>query len=351
MKSFKELHDIHVCERGLSVSRPTLQRNHTYCTILVLKLHKQKLNSLRMKNLNLDDFALFKEVAAAQSLSKVARDRQVAASQVSRHFARIEAECRLQLAHRTTHSLSLTDDGELFLEYACRIAEEHAQLRSSVAKRAQGISGTVRISVGQLFAQYVVIPRLAELQQKHASLLIDLHIDDRLVNMAYEGIDIAVRAGVPPQDTVIARDLGRHGRALYAAPAYLKKHGTPREPADLQRHKLITNSAVAAHNRWPFLVKNETVHEQVRGQVRVNSSAAVVLLTLNGGGIGRINDVVGNRLVLEGQLKPVLAKYKTAEQYPVYAAILAERHRAPKIRATTDFLTLCFAAFKREQTS
>lgn len=300
-----------------------------------------------MKNLNLDDFALFIEVAAAQSLSKVARSRQVAASQISRHFARIEAECRLRLAHRTTHSLSLTDDGEMFLEYAQRIAQEHAQLRGSLTTRTQFVNGTVRISVSQLFAQYVVIPRIAELRAKHPSLYIDLHIDDRLVNMAFEGMDIAVRAGVPPQDTVIARDLGGHGRALYAAPAYLKKYGTPREPADLQAHSLITNSAVAAHNRWQFSVRNQTIHEEARGQLRVNSSAAVVSLALAGAGIGRINDVVGNRLVTSGQLKPVLAKYQAAQQYPVYAAILAERHRAPKIRATMDFLTLCFVAFKQ----
>jgi DNA-binding transcriptional LysR family regulator len=299
-----------------------------------------------MKNLNLDDFALFIEVAAAQSLSKVARDRQVAASHISRHFARIEAQCQLRLAHRSTHSLSLTDDGEMFLEYAQRIAQEHAQLRGSLTTRAQVVSGTVRISISQLFAQYVVIPRLAELRAKHPSLHVDLHIDDRLVNMAYEGIDIAVRAGVPPADTVIARDLGGHGRALYAAPAYLKKHGTPRIPVDLQTHSLITNSAVAAHNRWQFFTKNQIVHEEVRGQLRVNSSAAVVSLALAGAGIGRINDVVGNSMVASGHLKPVLQKYAADEQYPVYAAILAERHRAPKIRATMDFLALCFTAFK-----
>ena len=299
-----------------------------------------------MNNLNLDDFALFIEIAAAQSFSKVARARQVAASHVSRHFARIEAQCRLQLAHRTTHSLSLTDDGELFLEYARRIAEEHAQLRGSLATRARVVVGTVRISISQLFAHYVVIPRLAELRDKQPGLLIDLRIDDRLANMAFEGIDIAVRSGVVPPETVIARDLGRHGRALYATAAYLKKHGTPRNLADLHGHSLITNSALAAHNRWKFLVNNETVDEEVRGQVRVNSSAAVVQLALNDSGIGRINDVVGDRLVKEGQLKQVLAKYRAAEQYAVYAAILAERHRAPKIRATTDFLTLCFAAFR-----
>lgn len=302
-----------------------------------------------MKNLTLDDFALFIEVAAAQSLSKVARDRQVAASHVSRHFARIEAECQLRLAHRTTHSLSLTGDGELFLEHAQRIVNEHTQLRDSLVTRAKTVNGTVRISVSQLFAQYVVIPRLAELRHQHPSLSIDLQIDDRLVNMAHDGIDIAVRAGVAPIDTVIARDLGQHGRALYAAPGYLKKHGTPRSPADLAAHSLITNTAVAAHNSWQFSDKGHIIHQAMRGQLRVNSSAAVVSLTLADTGIGRINDVVANALVVQGLLKPVLGRYNTSEQYPVYAAILAERHRAPKIRVTMDFLALCFADFRSKQ--
>lgn len=298
-----------------------------------------------MKSLSLDDFALFIEVAAAQSLSKVARDRQVAASHVSKHFARIEAKTQLLLAHRTTHNLSLTDDGEVFLEHAQRLVAEHAQPQTSLGNRSQVVCGAVRISVSQLFAQYVVIPRLAELRSKHPNLHVDLHIDDRLVNMAYEGIDIALRAGVPPTDTVIARHLGSHGRALYAAPAYLKKYRTPRTPDDLLAHSLITNTVVAAHNRWQFSASGQAAVREVRGQVRVNSSAAVVALTLGGAGIGRINDVVSEDLVRKGLLKPVLAQYSAPDQYPVYAAILAERHRAPKIRASMDFLARCFEAF------
>jgi DNA-binding transcriptional LysR family regulator len=300
-----------------------------------------------MKNLSLDDFALFIEVASAQSLSQVARNRQVAASHVSRHFARIEAECQLLLAHRSTHSLSLTDDGEVFLDYAQRIVQEHAHLQGSMGARSGAVSGLVRISISQLFAQHVVILRLAELRLRHPGLQVDLHVDDRLVNMANEGIDVSVRAGVPPADTVIARSLGSHGRALYAAPSYLKTHGTPRLPADLRAHSLITNSAVAAHNRWQFVVKAQILEELVHGDVRVNSSAAVVALAVAGAGIDRINDVIGDQLVVQGKLKPVLHKYKAAEQYPVYAAILAERHRAPKIRATMDFLEMCFTAFKK----
>lgn len=302
-----------------------------------------------MKNLTLDDFALFVDVASEQSLSQVARNRQVAASVVSRHFARIEAQCNLRLAHRTTHSLSLTDDGEVFLAYAQRIVGEHAQLDASLTTRAKAVAGTIRISVSQLLGQYVVMPRLAELRSQHPNLCVDLLIDDRLADIAHEGIDIAVRAGSVPIDSVIVRDLGHHGRALYAAPAYLKKYGTPRHPGDLSKHCLITNTAVAAHNRWQFFVKGQTVHEVVRGQIRVNSSAAVLSLALAGAGIGRINSVVADRLLALGQLQLVLARNTSPEQYPVYAAILAERHRAPKIRAATDFLSLCFAAFRPDK--
>lgn len=303
-----------------------------------------------MKNLTLDDFALFVEVAGAQSLSKVARSRQVAASQVSRHFARIEFECQLLLAHRTTHSLSLTDEGEVFLEYAQRMVSEHAQLRSFLGERSKTASGMVRIAIGQLFAQFVLLPRLPTLRAQHPALGIDLRIDDRLVNMADEGIDIAVRAGLPPADTVITRDLGCHGRGLFASPAYLRKYGTPQTPDDLPAHTLITHTGVAAHNVWKFEVAGKSVVQSVvhpaQGRVCANSSAAVVMLALHGAGIARINDVVGQQLVAQGQLKPVLSRYAPAVQYPVYAAILAQRHRAPKIRATVDFLELCFAGFK-----
>lgn len=303
-----------------------------------------------MKNLTLDDFTLFVEVAGALSLSKVARSRQVAASRVSRHFARIEAQCQLRLARRTTHSLSLTEDGEVFLEHAQRIVSEHAQLDDSLSARAHAVTGTVRISVSQLLGQHVVVPRMAELRGEHPGLCVELVIDDRLVDIAHEGIDIAVRAGMPPVDSVIARDLGSHGRALYAAPAYLKKYGVPSGPGDLSRHSLITNTVVAAHNRWQFVVKGEPVYEAVRGQLRVNSSAAALSLALAGAGIGRINSVVADLLVERGELRKVLGRYASPEQYPVYAAILAERHRVPKIHAATDFLSLCFAAFKPAKT-
>lgn len=299
-----------------------------------------------MNELNLDDFLLFAQVANALSFSTVARERNVAPSYVSRRMARIEAACGLRLAHRTTHSLSLTEEGEVFLEHARRILDEWGQLQDGMGGRSQSISGVVRISVSQLLAEYVLIPRLHKLAVLHPGLSVELQVEDRLVDMADESIDIAIRAGAEPAQAAIARTLGIHGRALYASAAYLRKWGTPKSIDDLSAHRLISNAATQSHNRWEFQVNGKPATLDVRGHVRVNNSASVISLALNGAGIARINDVIGDSLVREGRLRPVLPKLVHPGSNPVYAVILSTRHRAQKIVAAMDFLQACFSEFR-----
>jgi DNA-binding transcriptional LysR family regulator len=301
-----------------------------------------------MDKLTLDDFALFAEIASTQSLSQVARQRDVAVSYVSRGLSRIEVQCGLRLAHRTTHGLALTDDGEVFLEHAHRILSERNLLSDSVGSRKRTINGTVRISISELFAEFCLIPKLAELRVLHPNLRLVIQIDDALVNLSSEPVDIIVRGGMPPQPEFVIRNLGRHGRGLYASPNYLKKFGTPRNPAELKVHSIITNTLVHSHNQWSFIENSQAYTLNMVGQISVNSSAAVVRAALSGAGIASLNDVVAGALVNEGKLKPVLAKYVKREDLPVYAAILSERHRAPKIRAVISFLETCFESFQSE---
>lgn len=300
-----------------------------------------------MNRLTLNDFALFVHIATAQSLSTVARGNNIPVSRVSRALSHIEAECGLRLVRRTTHGLSLTDDGQVFLEYAKRFVSERNLLQDSLSVRAKSAKGTVRVSVAQLLAEHVLIPKLGAFGELCPDLDLDLHIADSVADIAQDGIDIVIRAGISPAETLIARSLGKHGRVLYAAPGYLKKHGMPRRPGDLNTHSLITNTASPTHNQWHFLIDGKQTVQTMRGRFRVNNSAAVVSLALAGTGIARINDVLGRDLVHQGKLKPVLADYCIPGEYSIYAAILAERHRAPKIRVVMDYLKICFAAFSR----
>lgn len=299
-----------------------------------------------MKNLSLDDFALFVQIANTKSLSGSARLRNIAPSLVSRALTRIEAECKLCLAHRTTHGLSLTHEGEIFLETAKQILYQNDQLKEQLGSVNNEICATVVISISQLLAEYVLIPKLTQLQNFHPKLTIDLLIEDRLVSMSREGIDIAVRAGVAPADNVIARSLGQHGRATYASPDYLRNHTAPMSLDDLHQHKLIGNTATSTHNDWHFSLHGKVVTHRFESQLRVNNSAAVVSMVLAGTGIARINDMVGQAMVAQGRLVEVLTAYKDTTQHTIHAIILSERHRAPKIRACMEFLTDCFTDFK-----
>jgi DNA-binding transcriptional LysR family regulator len=298
-----------------------------------------------MKNLTLDDFVMFAQIAAAQSFSTVARERNVAASHVSRGMAKIEAACGLRLAHRTTHSLSLTEEGEVFLEHARRVLNEYAQLRDGLGGRSRLIGGSVRISVSQLLAEYVLIPKLHLLGVQHPGLKIELQVEDRVVDMADESIDIAIRAGVDPAQASVARKLGSHGRALFASPSYLDTHGTPECVQDLNAHRLISNTSTRSHNQWSFRSDGVPTTLNIKGHVQVNNSASVISLALCGAGIARINDVVGQCLVDQGKLLPVLSKVVEPGLNPIFAVILSTRHRAPKILATMDYLQTCFALF------
>ncbi|MEZ5703740.1 MAG: LysR family transcriptional regulator [Burkholderiaceae bacterium] len=301
-----------------------------------------------MRSLSLDDFHLFCRIAATLSLSDVARERNVAASQISRALRRIETACGLQLAHRSTHGLSLTEEGDLFLEYAQGFVDRHQQLHDHLGQRSHQVGGVVHIGIGHLLAERVVIPRLPRLRATYPSLGVRLHIDDKLSSLVDDGLDIAVRAGIPPVGTMVAKLLGTHGRALYAAPAYLRSHGTPQTPADLDRHTLISNAIAPNHNRWEFRSGDRVVSRETEGDLQVDSSNAVVSLALAGAGIARLNDVVGRDLVARGLLVPVLTEAVVPGEHHIHAVVLTTRHRALKIKGAMDFLLQCFEPFRAD---
>jgi DNA-binding transcriptional LysR family regulator len=299
-----------------------------------------------MNNLSLNDFVLLTRLAEAKSFSAVARERNVAASLISRAVSRIEAECGLRLVNRDTHHLSMTDDGEIFLEYASRIISEHQQLQDSFSHRNKSATGVVRISISQLLAEHVVIPKMSGLHELHPDMTVELSLEDRVVSLAQEGVDIAVRGAVAPSEQVIARSLGQHGRVLYASQEYARKHGIPNHPSELMQHHLITNSLAVAHSHWLFKLDGKSHLIQAQGKIRVNSSAAVASLILSGAGIGLINDVIGQRLRVEAKLQPILHKYIVPGKHEIHAIVLAQRHRAPKIKAALGFLQSCFSDFQ-----
>lgn len=289
--------------------------------------------------LQLDDVALYLRIAELGTLSAAARERNVPVSQVTRALARLEACCGVRLLHRTTHGLSLTDEGDTFLAYARRLLDTRDELASELSGKQAGPSGWVRLSVSPLVAQAVIAPSLNGLYQRYPQLQVDINADDRIADMARDGIDIAIRTGAINNETLVALEIGNYGRSLYAAPAYLAVHGIPQHPDELARHRLIGNSASPILNRWPLAGQDDKAVLQIQGHTRTDNSSVIMALAEQGVGIARLMDLLAQPMVERGLLVPVLQGHFTTRRVPMYAVMLQERHRLPKIRACIDYWT------------
>ena len=294
--------------------------------------------------LQLDDVALFVRIVELGTLSAAARERNVPVSQVTRSLARLEAACGARLMHRSTHGLSLTDEGDTVLAHGRRLLDTSAELQSDLTGKISGPSGWVRLSVSAILAQAVIVPGLNGLYERHPQLHIDIAADDRMVDMAREGIDIAVRTGLLLSETVVARQIGQLTRSLYAAPAYLERFGVPRDVDELQQHRLIANSANPSLNQWAMGAGRQARVIDVQGHTRTDNTAIVLALVQQGVGISRIVDIVARPLVRSGALVPVLADEFATPALPIHAVMLQERHRLPKIRACIDYWAQWMAA-------
>ena len=290
-----------------------------------------------MKDLTFDHLLLFTRVAASGSLSAVARERDVPVSQVSRALARIEKTCGARLVHRSTHALALTAEGEIFLGYCQRITGSLEELEGEFASTTHGVTGLVRVAASSVIAQYQILPSLKGLSEMHPQLRIELEVSDRMADLAREGIDIAIRTGKQLPETMIARQIGELGRALYAAPSYLTAAGTPAHPDDLAQHRLIANCVASYFNDWPFVVEGKPIKLAVQGFWRCNDSSIATTMALEGLGIARIATLVALPLVAQKRLVPVLAEFVEPMAVPIFAATASRRHRLPKIRACIDY--------------
>jgi DNA-binding transcriptional LysR family regulator len=286
--------------------------------------------------MDLDDLHTFTRVVELGSLSGAARERDVPVSQISRALTRLEAQHKVRLLHRSTHALSLTEAGQSLLDHGKRMLESYAQFEADVGDSAH-VAGVVNLGVSAAMAHYVIIPSLSALAKKHPQLSIDLHVDDRMVDMAQQGIDMAIRTGDPGSDALVARKIGEHGRRLYAAPSYVAAHGMPNSLETLAQHRLITNSVQHQLNRWPFLVNGQAVTHIARGHYRASSTGIMMTMVLAGLGLVRGNTAICEPMVARGQLVRVMDDLVECQTVPINAVMLQERHRAPKIRACIDF--------------
>jgi DNA-binding transcriptional LysR family regulator len=201
----------------------------------------------------------FVSVAARGSLTAAANAEGVAPAIIGRRLDSLEERLGVKLLLRTTRRITLTHEGSAFLEDCQRLLSDLANAEASVSAGGVKASGHLRITAPAGFGRRHVAPLIPKFYELHPEVTISLNLSDRVVDIAGEGYDCAVRVGDMPDSSLVSVRMADNRRLCVATPAYLARHGTPQTPAELSRFHCLTLSSDASQTRgWAFRMPVQT---------------------------------------------------------------------------------------------
>ncbi|MFC0281984.1 LysR family transcriptional regulator [Falsigemmobacter intermedius] len=281
---------------------------------------------------------MFVSVLDTGSFAAAARRLQTSTGQASRLVARLEADLGVQLLNRTTRALAPTEAGQVYYERMKDLLAEMEALETSVRSQSGLAAGRLRVSAPVTFGTRRLVPLMMRFAADYPAIRLDVQFSDRVVNLLEEGFDLAVRVGMAPDSSLIARRLGETRLITLAAPAYLEARGLPERPEDLAGHDLILDSNMRDPTRWSFRGAEPV---GVTGRLRFSNAEACLTAALSGFGITRLPDFVAGEALASGALREVLSEFEPAA-IPIHVVWPPGRHLAGKVRALVDALAQDF---------
>lgn len=293
------------------------------------------------------DLGFFSVLASAGSLSAAGRELGVTTPAVSKHLAQIEARLGVLLINRTTRRMSLTPEGELYLAHARRILGQIDDMAELLGVSRTTPSGLLRVNATLGFGRAHIAPIISRFACSYPKVEVQLQLSVNPPALSDDSYDVCIRFGAPPDARVMAQRIAPNRRLLCAAPAYLKKFGTPKVPNDLMGHNCIgIRQGEEAYGLWRLTPlrgrQDRTEAIKTRGTLSTNDGEIAVNWALEGHGILMRAEWDIDRYLKSGRLVQVLPGYGTpdADIYAVYP----QRHQsASRVRAFIEFLKQSFA--------
>ena len=285
----------------------------------------------------------FARVVKAGSFARAARHLKVTGSVASKHVAKLERALGVRLLNRSTRKLSLTEAGAAYYEHCARIVLEVESSKRALAELQAVPRGLLRVTAPVPIAS-TLGPMLREFLERYPEVQLDLDASNRIVDLAEEGFDVAIRVAriLPPN--VVARLLRSMRLHLCASPQYLQREGVPQHPADLSRHNCLTVPVAMPDGVWRFVRGGERAEVPVRGSLQSNTVEALRDLVLAGAGVTMMAGPMAGKDIRDGRLTPLLTDWEIEPRINVHAVYLPTRYLAPKVRVFVDFLAESFAS-------
>lgn len=257
----------------------------------------------------------------------------------------LEAHLQTKLLNRTTRRVIVTTDGALYYERALQIVAEIDELDGSLSHSQASPSGRLRVEMAGAFADWLVIPALADFSRKYPDIHLDLGVGDRTVDYLAENVDCALRGGPPGDQSLIARRVAEVGMMTCATPGYLAAFGIPSHPAELEaRHHCVNYFMARSYRSLPlsFTRAGDVVEVNAPYIVAVNDARSYVTAALSGLGVAGVPRFMAAEHLRSGALVPLLEDW-TLEPIPLYIVYPPNRHLSNKVRVFVDWLVRLLA--------
>jgi len=280
----------------------------------------------------------FVSVVENGSFARAAEKLGQSVSAVSRRVAELEEHLDARLLNRTTRRLSLTETGRSFHERAVQLLADLEEAEQGASAGGVTPRGTLRLTAPITYGIRVLAPIVAAFAAKYDQVRVDVDLSDRAVDLVDEGFDLAVRIGEIRSQFLVARRIGATSLVCCASPAYLERHGAPRTPDDLVRHRCLTYEYAATRHQWRFIgADGGDKVVRIGGPLHSNNGRMLGALAVEGAGIVCEPDFILAPDLARGALVPILADW-TLPSIAIHAAYPSRRHLSAKVRAFVDFL-------------
>lgn len=293
--------------------------------------------------LKTEEIQAFVHIVDAVTMTVAATRLGVAKSAVSRRLSELEERLGVELFHRTTRKLVLTESGEGFYARCIQILADLEEAEHAVSQSHHELSGQLRVAAPLSFGVMHLGPAIVEFQKRHPRLIFDIDFNDRQIDLIQEGFDVGIRIADLQDSSLIARKLTKMSTVICASPGYIKQHGTPTTLEELVNHSCITYSYLDNPSHWSFF--NKQGDEKIIKVPRIMQANNGIFLrsaALAGLGILRSPAFIVYESIAKGTLMPILQDYSIAA-VNAYAIYPPTRHLSQRVRCFIDFLVERFS--------
>ena len=285
---------------------------------------------------------VFRVVCELGSFSGAARKLRLSNAGVSKNVRELEEELGVRLLERTTRRVRMTEAGEAYLRRASVILDELRALDAETKDQGGTARGRLRVAAPMSLGIAQLAPVVGDFLVEHPELNVELEMNDRYVDLIAEGFDVALRGGHLSDSSLLARRLCAIDRTLCASPAYLRKHGRPKKPRDLARHRCLIYSLAKSPTRWTFIRQSRRVTVEVGGPLNVNSSLALAGAASAGAGVALLPQIAARDALASGRLEALLPGWN-AEPQSLFAVYPRHHQVSLRVRLFVDYLAARFA--------